>query len=231
MADAPQAADKPPPELEAQPRLWWRRIPTPLIVTLVGAGLSVLILPAFTRQWDDRQKARELKAALAQQIAAATAITVGESVELRGNRSNEESAGIERRWLIRRLSIEATFRSYFSDGLLRQWKNYSAATSAFVDLASMMAFLEVGRRFEEVSSPVLREVIYSKVRRVQIRAANRPRILRLIVYKSDLFRQEAIDRIADEVLWKQERLTKNVLAANPAGFSTTRTDLLHDLLP
>jgi hypothetical protein len=63
-----------------------RRIPTPLIVTLLGIGLTAWLLPAFTRQWDDRQKAHEIKAALAFQIAAATADAVTRSnIEARLN--------------------------------------------------------------------------------------------------------------------------------------------------
>src|SRR3954465_14347156 len=57
---------------EKKPRLL-RRVPTSLIVTLLGIALTAWLLPAFTRQWDDRQKAHELKTALTSQIATATA--------------------------------------------------------------------------------------------------------------------------------------------------------------
>src|SRR3954468_13838267 len=50
-----------------------RRLPTSLIVTLLGIALTAWLLPAFTRQWDDRQKVRELHAQFADQIAATTA--------------------------------------------------------------------------------------------------------------------------------------------------------------
>jgi hypothetical protein len=49
-----------------------RRVPTSLIVTLLGIGISAWLIPAFTRQWDDRQKALELKVAVVAQIASAT---------------------------------------------------------------------------------------------------------------------------------------------------------------
>jgi hypothetical protein len=35
-----------------------RRVPTPLIVTLLGIGLSAWLLPAITRQWDSAEGAR-----------------------------------------------------------------------------------------------------------------------------------------------------------------------------
>ena len=42
------------------------RVPTSVVATLLGAALTVLLAPAFTRQWDDRQAARELKVGLAE---------------------------------------------------------------------------------------------------------------------------------------------------------------------
>jgi hypothetical protein len=52
------------------------RVPTSVLVSLLVAILSILVGPAFARQWEDRQKARDLKAAIADQIATATARTV-----------------------------------------------------------------------------------------------------------------------------------------------------------
>src|SRR5215213_208236 len=56
-----------------------RRIPTSLIVTLLGIALTAWLLPAITRQWDDRQKAHELKATLAADLASATARSLVEA--------------------------------------------------------------------------------------------------------------------------------------------------------
>jgi hypothetical protein len=57
----------------AAPRRRWR-IPTSIVVTFLGIALTAWLLPAFTRQWDDRQKANELKARLVQEIAAAAPV-------------------------------------------------------------------------------------------------------------------------------------------------------------
>jgi hypothetical protein len=54
-----------------------------VIVTLVGIGFSAWF-PAFTRQWDDRQKARELQAAVADSIAVATPSLSRQSTEYLG---------------------------------------------------------------------------------------------------------------------------------------------------
>lgn len=57
-------------------RRFLRRVPTPLVVTLVGIALTAWLLPAFTRQWDDRQKAHELQAGIVADMASATAQVV-----------------------------------------------------------------------------------------------------------------------------------------------------------
>jgi hypothetical protein len=50
-----------------------RRVPTSLVVTLLGIALSAWLLPAFTKQWSDRQKAHDLKAAIITDMASASA--------------------------------------------------------------------------------------------------------------------------------------------------------------
>ena len=53
-----------------RPRLWW--VPKTLLFTLFGAALSAWLIPAFTRQWQDRQKEREIKVALVSDIGDST---------------------------------------------------------------------------------------------------------------------------------------------------------------
>jgi hypothetical protein len=76
-AAAPEAAEPQAtaePQAEPRQRSWRRvKVPTSVVVTLVGIALTAWLLPAFTRQWDDRQKARELKAGLASDMGKSTA--------------------------------------------------------------------------------------------------------------------------------------------------------------
>jgi hypothetical protein len=65
---AAPAAEKKPPLL--------RWVPTSLVVTLLGIALSAWLIPAFTRQWSDRQKAHELQAGIVADMASATAQVV-----------------------------------------------------------------------------------------------------------------------------------------------------------
>src|SRR4051794_19460716 len=114
------------------------RVPTSLVVTVLGVALTAWLLPAFTRQWDDRQKAQELKASIASQIAAATADALVLSkkeqrraaafnrASLRSNtastlafrRSESVASRLDDAWLLNSIKIEAKLRAYFVPALV-----------------------------------------------------------------------------------------------------------------
>jgi hypothetical protein len=128
-SEEPTQAEKP----KGAGRSWWRRrIPTPVVVTFIGLVLSAWLLPAFTRQWDDRQKAHELKAAIVTDFAAATApmLARGEEIHVGGGRVNavDQRAGWSE-WSRAKLEIEARLNAYFSRNIVLEWK----LLSYFVD--------------------------------------------------------------------------------------------------
>lgn len=59
--------------VEKDQRGFWHHIPTPVVLTIVGLVLSAWLLPAITRQWDDRQKAHAFQASLIEDMSAANA--------------------------------------------------------------------------------------------------------------------------------------------------------------
>lgn len=58
------------PTKAVRSRWWW--LPKPILLTLFGAAISAWLIPAFTRQWQDRQKEREIKVALVSDIGDST---------------------------------------------------------------------------------------------------------------------------------------------------------------
>src|SRR5215469_17017810 len=79
MSDAAPAAGaeeaaKAEPKAENKPLLRrLRRPPTALLVTLLGIALTAWLLPAVTRQWNDRQSAHAVQAGIVSDMTAATA--------------------------------------------------------------------------------------------------------------------------------------------------------------
>src|SRR5262245_53195343 len=112
-----EASAETTPAAEALPRRRrWLRIPTALIVTLIGIALTAWLLPAFTHQWDDRQKARQLQADLAQQISIASANVLGEILGLMDSDTGttKDLDRIRTQWLIARYRIQARLETYFA---------------------------------------------------------------------------------------------------------------------
>jgi hypothetical protein len=98
------------------------------VVTFIGLVLSAWLLPAITRQWDDRQKAHELKAAIVTDMASAAApmLTRGEEIHVGGRRVNavDQRAGWGE-WSRAKLEIEARLNAYFSRNIVLEWKLFS----------------------------------------------------------------------------------------------------------
>jgi hypothetical protein len=141
MATEAAANSAQPDEGSRTRRAFWRRIPTPLLITLVGLVLSAWLLPAITRQWDDRQKAHELKSAIVTDMASATAPALigGEAnwkpPVLRPGKTNVVDAGgqlppatrarLGHDWALASLRIEARLRAYFPKDVVQAWQIYS----------------------------------------------------------------------------------------------------------
>jgi hypothetical protein len=115
-----------------------------LIVTLVGIVLRAWLLPALTRQWDDRQKAHELKVGVTQDIAGATADALfGGNTTYEPSQNGSVLAALAhttpvlaaertRAWELSSFKIESELRAYFpSSRLAADWHRYSDAVREF----------------------------------------------------------------------------------------------------
>src|SRR5215211_4434506 len=117
-AEAPEASET----SEARPtrRRW--RIPMPLIVTVLVAALTAWVAPAITQQWDDRQKAQELKAAVANEIAVeGTRSIIAASTAPRPGERPAVARAQRQRWAEQAAVIDARFSAYFPNHIEAQW--------------------------------------------------------------------------------------------------------------
>jgi len=107
-------------------------VSNPMILLVVGAIISSLIIPYYTRQWQDRQKELELKATLADEINKAISdVTV--SATFRGAAGLSET---NKNWLISKTMIDSKIKAYFSDPqITHDWENLSSVVSQLPGLA------------------------------------------------------------------------------------------------
>jgi hypothetical protein len=194
-----------------------RWIPKSLLLALLGIGLSSWLIPAITRQWDDRQKTGDLKAALVADMATVTGRAVLDAQALsqapEGNRpSPAEIDASVKEWSVGKLGIRARLDAYFGRGAVDAW----AVLATYVDSTLSRAYRHddqdavIPGRWEDVAIPAgpLQDA-YSK-------------------YYSG---HAVINDLATELLAQEDRVARSILAMKVRGYSTTWHDLLSDLVP
>jgi hypothetical protein len=251
MSEAAPAAEG---EVEKKRRLL-RRVPTSLVVTLVGIALSAWLFPALTRQWDDRKRARELQALVAEDITSASArvLTTGRdslfhTAFSRTGRSLPRQLGLvplsdsERGWSIATLQIEAKLRAYFPNHTLASWRGYSdfmietlsIASGRVVGIAASVPDLAItppgklpGAWYERLSEAE-RSLVKAQVR-FRVAYDAHPDMTSLQLPAVRLLR--AYNNVAGQLLAVEEQIASDVLASHPRGYTTSAHDFFHDLIP
>jgi hypothetical protein len=231
------------------------RVPTSVVVTVSLALLSVWIAPAFARQWDDRQKARELQAAFAEGVASATAAAVGAGLTAieTGRRPTPRA---REGWDADRLRVEAKLRAYFPSRV-PQWQSLATRIDVLVRYARPMhgAAAAGGPVWSENPSYrflaiILQQVLAperklrpappsreprskgGKLAAAVMRIGNDRQSSRREVRSARQLRIDHLQTtIRDDMLRSIELLNNAILRESPEGFSTSRGDLLRDLTP
>lgn len=230
---------------EEKPRSERRRlrVPTSVLLTLLVAVMSVLVGPAFARQWEDRQKARELKAAIADEIASATARTLGAGVYVA--RAQQAQARRDRFvnarafWRPASLRIEMKLKAYFPASMADEWKQLVLKIDDFL--------LNVCARASPPGQPFASDLTASS-RRDNIAAwfesssklRPLPKILQSLTPSEiahtatggDAEDRAYVIEAGEEWMFAEtDKMAAVLFDAHPAGFSTGRRDLLRDLVP
>jgi hypothetical protein len=238
LREAERAAEEEQPRSDRQ-----LRVPTSVLLTLLVAVLSVLVGPAFARQWEDRQNARDLKAVIADEIAAATARTVGAGVDV----ARAERAQVRRHrvvnarafWVPASLRIETKLRAYFPASMATEWERLVSDVDDFlVNVCANAA--PPGQALASNLTDDDRRANIAGWFEYMSRRQPLPRSLRLFTF-SEVARTATGDNaearariIEDGGAWmfaRTDEMTAVLFGAHPAGFSTSRSDLLRDLLP
>jgi hypothetical protein len=195
-------------------RLVRRSIPKSLLLAVLGIGLSSWLIPAITRQWDDRQKAGDLKAALVADMATATGRAVLDAQAFSHASAGTRpvpaaSAASVKEWSVAALEVRARLDAYFGPAAVEAWEVVTTYVNATLSRAYGGNAFIPGRL--ERSAP----------------AAGRLQNLYSDYYSGDT----GIEPLAGELLTQEERVARRILAMNVQGYSTTWHDIVSDLLP
>lgn len=236
---ATAASDKPASATEdatARPGFWrrvskplrfLRRIPRPLLITVVGLALSAWLLPAITRQWDDRQKARDLQASLIEDMssASARALVAGLDAMRTNQPSSERLHQAERDWQIAGAEVQARLKAYFAQKVVQSWENYRLVMST-----ALWATFHREVSFQPRVGPNTTEQDFwdrlAEFRKVLPQGKDKFKANR-----SDSDAVQGWGLLEPDLELLEYEAEHDVLAAHPRGYSTTWRDLSHDLIP
>jgi hypothetical protein len=196
-------------------RLVRRWIPKSLVLAVLGIGLSSWLIPAITRQWDDRQKAGDLKAVLVAEMATATGRAVLDAqgfTSASAGSTRPSSAAVDasvKEWSVAALKVRARLDAYFGPAAVDAWEVVTTYVNATLSRAYGGNAFIPGRLERSAPTPGRLQDLYSEY------------------YSGDT----GIEALAEELLTQEERVARSILAMNVRGYSTTWDDLLSDLLP
>ena len=217
----------PPTAVPSRWRSAWGRTPKPVLMVLFGAAISAWLVPAFTRQWQDRQKEREIKVALVSEISDSTSDALVTSQFVASGALTEGQAEYNRislDWAQRSAQVEAQLAAYFpGQALVDDWHDYSIV----VENDSYLLTNNPTGKAEAVD--LVRRYLESARGPEPTAAVNWDRFLDL-----DFENPQAVDDyvlVSRELLEASKPLIQAILDANAEGFSTTGGDLIDDLTP
>jgi hypothetical protein len=213
-ATAPHAP--PTTTTEGEPKLLrLPRIPTPFAVAILGIVLGSWLLPAFTRQWDDRQKAGEVKAVVVAQIASATGralLEVHQATTRPGPApsTRREIPPAAQEWSVASMEIRAKLRAYFGPRAVEHWTLVSQYVTSSLSVAYRSRAGDA-----VIPNPWI----------------SRMKSQRLESLFSEFRRDTVFDGLEIAILEEAETLTNRLLSMHVRGYSTTSRDFVGDLFP
>jgi hypothetical protein len=200
--------------------------------------LSAWLLPAITRQWDDRQKAREIKAAMVKEMARASAQSLTDArrmlfLSLSTDELSPQLRALapEDQWSKASMQIEAQLRAYLPD-VAGTWHQYSIQVGNATAAASGTARLPGGTYYDPSRPKALTAVDEDLAAFYEELA-----IIESFAHKRDVGRAKDKElardfaRIEANLLSDEQFVAEDVLDAHLNGYSTTAGDLLRDLIP
>jgi hypothetical protein len=208
------------------------RLPKSILVTAAVTLATAWLFPALSHQWQDRQKAKELTAALVSQIGSRTSEALVTSSFLTYNcfPASEHTSKfgfnqdvynkLDLGWRTSSAEIEAQLQAYYPERVVDEWREYSDLVWGTYRLITNNMNSRPGtvRR--------LRELFHGIVPGWYIDKMEQP-----WVDRPDADARKAYFAVSQAVLGRRTVVMDEMLSSRPAGFSTRPGDLLRDLVP
>jgi hypothetical protein len=208
------------------------RVPTSVVVTLLGAALTVWLAPAFTRQWEDRQDARDLQAVFAEQVVVTSFRTIRDGGRLAYGQGEYDA--VLAQWKETGLTTEVKVKAYFAPPIVSRWRDVVQNVEYFLivcqDIADARTDSAYGRA-NVTPTEYRHERIRNALALLAPTLEQADRAARQLASDSPSERASGLEAVMSWPFAKVSAAADELLSAHPSGFSTTRSDLLRDLIP
>ena len=196
-----------------------RSIPKSLLLAVLGIGLSSWFIPAITRQWDDRQKAGDLKAVLVADMATSTGRVLLDAQAFSdapsaSRPSTKERAASMKVWSVAVLEIRARLGAYFGRAATDAWVEVTRFVTATLSRA-------YGGNVHDTYAPAPGGFEASAT------SPGRLQDVYVQYYRGEI----DLNEMAGELLTQEDDVARAILSMNVRGYSTNWHDILSDLLP
>jgi hypothetical protein len=211
-------------------------LPKTVLVTASITLATAWLFPALSHQWQDRQKARELTAALVARIGKDTSQALITSDFLSSERLlpstspgrfNQEAFNeLDLAWRTSSAEIDAQLQAYYSQAVVRHWQRYAS-------LVQHAYFLPTPDRYQRPGTlKELRKYLPARFDSQTLDRLRSPWIAKTgRVTGSTSGAVLAYLKVTAALLDEERELISQILDDHPEGFSTRPQDLAHDLLP
>jgi hypothetical protein len=231
MAESASVRDV--PARKAAPKSFRPRVPISVVVTLLGAALTVWLAPAFTRQWEDRQDARDLKAGLAEHVVVSAFRTIQDGARLADGQGEYDV--ILERWKETGLTTEVKAKAYFATPIVTRWNEVVQNIKYFLLVCQDIADARTDSAYARAAAGTGFEYRHERITKaLELLAPTLEQAYRSAAYLASDTPSERTIGLEAMKSWpfaKVSAAADELLSAHPSGFSTTRGDLLDDLIP
>jgi hypothetical protein len=202
----------------------------PLVLLLAGAGISGLLIPYFTRRWQDRQEELKIKAELILQFSKAVTETI-RAIESTEDKSGEQMLFKQHCrdvWSERIPEIGAQIHTYFQKSrkkIPHFWENYKRLIDQFCKLSLVEdaktredILLEINLYLTNLEGDNVYQIKPDEVRKA-LRERKLPVELSRVANKSNNDYTEQWNALRGRIFDLKHDLMKRIIESSMAGFS------------
>ena len=212
---------------------WYSVTSNPLVLLVAGAGISGLLIPYFTRRWQDRQEELKIKVKLILDFSKAVTETISviDSIEDKSGVQKLFKQNCQDVWSERIPEIGAQIHTYFHDSrkkIPQFWENYKKLVNRFCELSSIEDTEKREYKLLEINLIIthleregknIRKIKDDEIRKVHENPKPLPEDLEILAKRTNNGYLDQWRELRGRVFDLKHELMKRIIESSMIGFS------------